>query len=243
MSLKSKIISKLKEKAKSLKINLSNVRINGLADKLDSIVDNEDDIDGEIDKLDSILSFKELATLDDAKRNADRLAAEQEDEDEDQDDDEPETQPNEQPDKKKNKSVETNNDEMPAWFKAQVESQNKVIEGLTNQLTTFQKQGTAKTRRELLESKIKDAPEKFKSRTLRDFDRLKIETDEDFEDYLADIEQDVADEIQFAADAGLGIDSPTGGIGGQKLKDDEVSPAMKQLVEQRKAEATAKANA
>ena len=243
MSLKSKIISKLKEKAKSLKINLSNVRINGLADKLDSIVDNEDDIDGEIDKLDSILSFKELATLDDAKRNADRLAAEQEDEEEDQDDDEPETQPNEQPDKKKNKKVETNKDEMPAWFKAHVESQNKVIEGLTIQLTTFQKQGAAKSRRELLESKIKDAPDKFKSRTLRDFDRLKIESEEEFEEYLADIEQDVADEIQFAADAGLGIDSPTGGIGGQKLKDDEVSPAMKQLVEQRKAEAAAKANA
>lgn len=243
MSLKSKIISKLKEKAKSLKINLSNVRINGLADKLDSIVDNEDDIDGEIDKLDSILSFKELATLDDAKRNADRLAAEQEDEEEDQDDDEPETQPNEQPDKKKNKTVETNKDEMPAWFKAHVESQNKVIEGLTIQLTTFQKLGAAKSRRELLESKIKDAPDKFKSRTLRDFDRLKIESEEEFEEYLADIEQDVADEIQFAADAGLGIDSPTGGIGGQKLKDDEVSPAMKLLVEQRKAEATARANA
>lgn len=243
MSLKSKIISKLKEKAKSLKINLSNVRINGLADKLDSIVDNEDDIDGEIDKLDSILSFKELATLDDAKRNADRLAAEQEDEDDDQDDDEPETQPNEQLNKKKNKTGETNKDEMPAWFKAHVESQNKVIEGIANQLTTFQKQGTAKSRRELLESKIKDAPDKFKSRTLRDFDRLKIETDEDFEEYLADIEQDVADEIQFAADAGLGIDSPTGGIRGQKLKDDEVSPAMKTLVEQRKAEAAAKANA
>ncbi|WP_392471359.1 hypothetical protein ACF3OC_08295 [Sphingobacterium cellulitidis] len=243
MSLKSKIISKLKEKAKSLKINLSNVRINGIADKLDSIVDNEDDIDGEIDKLDSILSFKELATLDDAKRNADRLAAEQEDENEDQEDDEPETQPNEQTDKKKTKSEETNKDEMPPWFKAHVENQNKIIEGLTTQLTNFQKQDTAKSRRELLEGKIKDAPEKFKLRTLRDFDRLKIESDEEFNEYLADIEQDVADEIQFAADSGLGIDSPTGGIGGQKLKDDEVSPAMKQLVEQRKAEAAAKANA
>ncbi|WP_313515168.1 hypothetical protein [Sphingobacterium sp.] len=242
MSLKSKIISKLKVKAKSLKINLSNVRINGLADKLDSIVDNEDDIDGEIDKLDSILSFKELATLDDAKRNADRLAAEQEDEDVEEED-EPETQPNQQTDKKKTKSEEINKDEMPPWFKAHVENQNKIIEGLTTQLTNFQKQDTAKSRRELLEGKIKDAPEKFKSRTLRDFDRLKIESDEEFNEYLADIEQDVADEIQFAADSGLGIDSPTGGIGGQKLRDDEVSPAMKQLVEQRKAEAVAKANA
>lgn len=242
MSLKSKIISKLKAKAKSLNINLSNVRINGLADNLDTIVDNEDDIDGEIDKLDSILSFKELATLDDAKRNADRLAAEQEDEDVEEED-ELETQPNQQTDKKKTKSEETNKDEMPPWFKAHVENQNKIIEGLTTQLTNFQKQDTAKARRELLEGKIKDAPEKFKLRTLRDFNRLKIESDEEFNEYLADIEQDVADEIQFAADSGLGIDSPTGGFGGQKLKDDEVSPAMKLLVEQRKAEAAAKANA
>ncbi len=239
MSLKSKIISKLKEKAKSLKINLSNVRINGLADKLDAIVDNEDDIDGEIDKLDSILSFKELAVLDDVKRNSDRRAAEEEDEEEEEGDDTPDTDNAGESDKGKGKGK----DEMPTWFKAHVESQNKIIEGLTTQLSAFKAGQTTQTRRQQLEEKLKDAPDKFKTRTLRDFDRLKIDSDEDFESYLADVEQDVADEVQAVADAGLGVDLPSGGLGGKKLKEDEVSPAMKELIDQRKAAAESKANA
>ena len=92
-------------------------------------------------------------------------------------------------------------------------------------------------------NKDKDAPEKFKQRTLRDFDRLKIDSDDDFTNYLADVEQDVADEVQAQSDAGLGNDSPARGASGGKLKDDEVSPAMKEIVEQRKAEAAAKAGA
>src|SRR5690606_29161278 len=79
MSLKSKIITKIKEKVKAQGVNLSNVRINAMAEKLDAIVDNEDDIDGEIDKLDQVFSFKELAALDDAKRSADKKAAEEAD--------------------------------------------------------------------------------------------------------------------------------------------------------------------
>ncbi|MFD1770880.1 hypothetical protein [Sphingobacterium suaedae] len=240
MSLKSKIISKLKEKAKSLKINLSNVRINGLADKLDAIVDNEDDIDGEIDKLDSILSFKELAILDDAKRNADRRAAEEDDEEGEEEED-PETPLSKSSDK--NKGKETGDNEMPAWFKSHVESQNKVIEGLTSQLTAFKNGQTVQSRRQQLEAKLKDAPEKFKTRTLRDFDRMKLDSDDEFTNYLAEVEQDVADEVQASADAGLGGDAPSGGVGGVKLKEDEVSPAMKEMVQQREAAAKAKAGA
>lgn len=236
MSLKAKIIKKLKEKAKSLGINLSNVRINGLADKLDAIVDNEDDIDGEIDKLDSIVPFKELAALDDAKRNADRLQAEREDKSDEPD----ETDKPEKTDTVKPKaSDKTEKDEVPAWAQSLIET-NKALQA---ELITLKTGQVSQTRRQQLEAKLKDAPEKFKARTLRDFDRLKIDSDEDFTNYLADIEQDVADEIQAAADAGLGIDAPTGGSGGSKLKDDEVSPEMKLIIEQRKAEASAKANA
>lgn len=229
MSLKSKIISKLKEKATALGVNLSNVRINGLADKLDSLITNEDDIDGEIDKLDQVLGFKELAALDDAKRNADKKAAEEEDKEKD-----PEKKNPVEPEKK---------DEAPDWFKQHVENQNKVIETLTTTVANLQKGNTIQTRRQQLEAKLKDAPEKFKQRTLRDFDRLKIDSDDDFTSYLADVEQDVADEIQAQSDAGLGNDSPVRGASGGKLKDDEVSPAMKEIVEQRKAEAAAKAGA
>src|SRR5690606_5819655 len=121
------------------------------------------------------------------------------------------------------------------------ESQNKVIESLTNKIVSLEQGNMAKSRREQLEAKLKDAPEKFKSRTLRDFDRLKIDTDEDFTEYLADIEQDVADEIQAQSDAGLGGDAPTRGASG-KLKEEDVSSEMKDLIAERKAaaEATAK---
>lgn len=204
MSLKAQIISKLKAKATALGVNLSNVRINGLADKLDGLISTEDEIDGEIDKLDQLLSFKELAALDDAKRNADKKAAE------DKDKVEPENPAKVDPPA----PVEKDKDEAPAWFKAHVENQNKVIETLTSTVANLQQGNTIQTRRQQLETKLKDAPEKFKARALRDFDRLKIDSEDDFNNYLADIEQDVADEVQAASDAGLGNDAPTGSLGG-----------------------------
>ena len=238
MSLKAIIITKLKEKAKALGINLSNVRINGLADKLDTLVENEDDIDGEVDKLNTILPFKELAALDDAKRNADKLAAEEED-GKNPSDPAKIVDPN-NPDPS-DKDKDKDKGEMPAWFKSHVESQNKVIEGLTSKLSAFEKGTVSQTRRQQLEAKLKDAPDKFKTRTLRDFDRLKIESEDEFTSYLADIEQDVADEVQNLSDAGLGGDNPVGGLGGRKLKEEEVSSEMKELIADRKAAADATA--
>ncbi|MBB2951979.1 hypothetical protein [Sphingobacterium sp. JUb56] len=233
MSLKAQIISKLKAKATALGVNLSNVRINGLADKLDGLISTEDEIDGEIDKLDQILSFKDLAALDDAKRNADKKAAE------DKDKVEPPAPAKVDPPA----PVEKDKDEAPAWFKAHVDNQNKVIETLTTTVANLQKGNTIQTRLQQLETKLTNAPEKFKARTLRDFERLKIDSDEDFTSYLADVEQDVAEEVQAASDAGLGNDAPARSAGGGKLKDDEVSPAMKDIITQRAAEAKAKAGA
>jgi len=233
MSLKAQIISKLKAKATALGVNLSNVRINGLADKLDGLISTEDEIDGEIDKLDQILSFKDLAALDDAKRNVDKRAAE------DKDKVDPENPAKVDPPA----PAEKDKDDAPAWFKAHVENQNKVIETLTTTVANLQQGNTIQTRRQQLETKLKDAPEKFKARALRDFDRLKIDSDEDFTSYLADVEQDVAEEVQAASDAGLGNDAPGRSAGGGKLKDDEVSPAMKEIIAQREAAAKAKADA
>lgn len=231
MSLKAKIISKLKAKATELGANLSNVRINGLADKLDGLITNEDDIDGEIDKLDQIFSFKDLAALDDAKRNADKKTAEDEDKDKNPEKKDPvDPEKKDEPEKK---------DDVPSWASALIES-NKALQ---TEIASIKAGSTTQSRRQQLETKLKDAPEKFKARTLRDFDRLKIDSDDDFTSYLADVEQDVADEVQAASDAGLGNDSPVRGAGGGKLKDDEVSPAMKDIIAQREAAAQAKAGA
>lgn len=235
MSLKSKIITKIKEVVKAEGgYNLSNVRINGLADRIDTRVDNEDAIDGEIEALNSLVPFKELATLDDAKRNADKKAAEDEDKTKSKDDTEKKAD-EEKSDKDKDK------DETPSWMKAYIEKQDQQMTALQNELANIKAGNTTSSRRSTLEAKLKDAPEKFKARTLRDFDRLKLENDDDFTDYLADIEQDVADEIQAQSDAGLGGDAPTKGFGGGKLKEEEVSSDMKELIADRKAAAEAKA--
>jgi len=240
MSLKAKIIAKLKAKATAVGAsNLSNVRINGFADKLDAIVTSEDEIDGEVDKLDQLVSFKELASLDDVKRNAENKTAGEEDEAAKAKKESEEKAAAEEAAKGAGKG----GDEMPAWFKAHVEGQNKIIEGLTNSLATIQHGSLIQTRRQQLEAKLEKAPERFKTRTLRDFEILKLESDDDFNNYLATIEQDVAEEIQASSDAGLGNDFPGKSAGGGKLKDDELSPSMKLLVQQREAEAKAKAGA
>lgn len=227
--MKAKIISKLKAKATALGVNLSNVRINGLADKLDGIITNEDDIDGEIDKLDQVLGFKELAALDDAKRNVDKKAAEEEDKKD------PEKKDPADPEKKDPEQK----DDVPSWASALIES-NKALQ---SELASIKAGNTSQTRRQQLEAKLKDAPERFKTQTLRNFDRIKLDSDDDFTNYLAEVEQDVADEVQAVSNAGLGGDNPGRGAGGGKLKDDEVSPAMKEILEQRKVEAAAKAGA
>ncbi|MNL51125.1 hypothetical protein D3C87_1741980 [compost metagenome] len=87
---------------------------------------------------------------------------------------------------------------------------------MTATVTNLQNGNTAQTRRQQLEAKLKDAPEKFKARALRDFDRLKIDSEEDFTSYLADVEQDVAEEIQADSDRGLGNDAPARSAGGGK---------------------------
>ncbi len=243
MSLKAKIIAKLKAKATAVGAsNLSNVRINGFADKLDAIVTSEDEIDGEVDKLDQIFSFKELASLDDVKRNADNKSAGEEDEATKA------AKAKKEADEKAAaeeaaKAAGKTGDQAPSWFNTYVENQNKVIETLTNTISSIQKGSVAQTRRQQLEAKLEKAPERFKTRTLRDFDILKLDSDDDFNNYLANIEQDVADEIQAASDAGLGADAPSLGGRGGKLKDDEVSPAMQEIINQREAAAKAKAGA
>lgn len=218
MSLKAKIITKLKEVVKAEGTNLSNARINGIADRIDAKVDTEEAIDAEIENLNALLPFKELAALDDAKRNADKKAAEDADKTDPKPAD-PATPP--APDKKEG-------DEMPSWFKQHVETQNKVIETLTTKLSAFEQGNVVQSRRQRLEAKLKDAPEKFKARVLRDFDRLKFDSEDEYTSYEADIEQDIAEEVQANAEAGA-VGPRASGIGGGDLS--KVKPASDKELE------------
>lgn len=209
MSLKVQILTQLKEHVKAKGINLSNVRINAFADKLDAYVDKEDAIKAEIEKLDALIDFKELASLDDAKRTADKKAAEEADKGKVEDPANPAEPPANpatppKPDK----------DEAPAWFKAHTEKQDKVIEALTAKLTKLEAGEATKSRSQLLAAKIEKASPTLQKTINAAFGRMSFATDEDFNEYLAEIEQTVSEDVQAQSDAGLGVDAPVKGLGG-----------------------------
>lgn len=93
------------------------------------------------------------------------------------------------------------NSDVPAWAKSLIDAN----QALQQSLAKLQGDQVSKTRSQTLAEKLKDAPEPFKNKILKDFSRMKFETDEDFNAYLEETETDVKEVIQSTADAGLGL--------------------------------------
>lgn len=116
------------------------------------------------------------------------------------------------------------------------------VKTLAQGLAAVQTKEVATTRKDLLLAKLEKTPEVYKAKALKDFARMKFETQEEFDEFLADSETDAASAIQGASDAGLGGDAPPKGYVPAKGADEkEVSPAMKELIAERAAAAAAKA--
>lgn len=103
-------------------------------------------------------------------------------------------------DPKEPKEPKTEGNEPPEWAKALIESNNQ----LKAELNTMKSGKTFETRKQTLEAKLKDAPEKFKEKLLKDFGRMNFEKDEDFDSYLTETEADLAAFNQDLANSGLG---------------------------------------
>ncbi|MDR0725744.1 MAG: hypothetical protein LBF59_07050 [Prevotellaceae bacterium] len=75
---------------------------------------------------------------------------------------------------------------------------------LLDQINTFKAGETAKTRLQTLNEKLKECKdETFKTKVLKDFARMKFETDDEFTEYLTDTENDVKTANQNVADSSL----------------------------------------
>lgn len=185
--MKEKIIQKIRELFPN--VNLSKERLDAIVDKLAAKITEEDQIEERINDLNEVVPFAEIAKQDDRVRTleaeAKKKAAKSAD------------PPKEDPDKK-----DKPDDDPPAWAKALLEKVEKLESGKI-----------ATSRREKVLEKLKDADEKYRNRVLRDFDRMRIDSDEDFETVLSDIESDFADFKQLQSDIGLGNDSPFGAFG------------------------------
>ncbi len=85
-------------------------------------------------------------------------------------------------------------DQIPKWAEELIES-NKQLEQRIDAL----KSSTSGTRRQMLEEKLKDVPEKLRQKALKDFSRMKFDTDDDFEAYLDETSTDLS---EFAKEPG-----------------------------------------
>ena len=84
---------------------------------------------------------------------------------------------------------------MPAWFKAYREQQDARFAALEGEKTSS-------LRKSKLESLLKDTGT-FGNRTLKSFSKMNFENDEEFEQFLSEVEEDLKAYNQERADAGL----------------------------------------
>jgi hypothetical protein len=209
MSLKIKIAARLKAKAAG--VNLSQTRIDAIVARAEKggLTDESDDtaIDAQLDIINELTPFKEIASLDDhqrakAKKEADdkeakRLA---------------DIAAGKQPEKEELPA------DTPAWAVAFMKAQKEETEALKAKLAAFDGEKVASTRKERYAKVLEGKPAEFIAAELKKFDRMTFKDDAEFDAVLTDFTQEVSN-------TDLGGDRPAGGFGLPPNGKKEATPA------------------
>jgi hypothetical protein len=110
-------------------------------------------------------------------------------------------------------------------LKQMLDNQQKINE----RLDRMDGEKTATSRKARFEELLKDAPEKVRTRYMRDYDRLNFKDDADYEQWLEDIQPEIESDINDAKADG-GVTTPPRG-GKQTRKEGEVDPAVTQYLD------------
>lgn len=97
---------------------------------------------------------------------------------------------------KKQEPTNTPSEEIPSWFKT-------FSETITSKINAIETGKVIETRKSVLESKLTNCSAELKVKILKDFSRMNFETQEDFDLYLAETEQDVATIAQQSSNESL----------------------------------------
>lgn len=208
----------LKPKVKAFGFNKKELK--GLAAKIaENLTSTEDasdeDVNAEIEtEIEAVLPVLELGrsyanrVINESKMNDD------EDETENDDDEQDEDESSKKPKSKKSpKNKEKKSDEEPEWFKDFRDSMEKKLSELSGERV-------ADKRKAKLEKLLKDTG-KFGERTLKSYARMKFDTEDDFDEFFAEVEEDLKSENQERANKGLEkLGAPATG-GGSKKKDEK----------------------
>lgn len=194
-----KIKSKFKEKFPN--VNLSTKRVQEIAEKLNGLITEEDQIDSQLTLLDTVTPFAEIARLDDVERG---LKAK------------PKPKPDADPDPKPEPKP---TDEIPEWAQAIID-QNKT---LTEKLAQTEQQ-TAQQRREAeFKKRIEKLPKEAQELKLKHFGRMNFENDEDLQEYLQDVEDEVTTVLQKQTDENASAYKPKPAAQAAVSKEDQAA--------------------
>jgi hypothetical protein len=195
--LNKKVLSKLLANKSIKALGYSKKELRGIAqqiaDNLNSTEEtSEEEVDAEIDeRIEAVTPFLGFGQsqanrlLDEWKKNNPTPM----DDDEDGKGDEP---------KPANPIKPKEADSVPAWAQALIDG-NKALQ---SEIAAIKGSKLTDQRREKLQALLKNTGV-FGERTLKQFSRLKFEDDDDFNDYLADVELDIKALNQERADKGL----------------------------------------
>lgn len=227
MDRKQQVFAKLKLKSKALGFNTKELKgiAAKIADNLTSAEDASDkdanaEIDSQIDAVIPYLTFGQSQAnrlLEEWKKNH------PETEDDDDDDDTSEIIDKGQKSGSRKNQKDTSIKEKPEWAKDLTE----IVLTLKNEVTALRGEKVTTSRRSKLEELLKDTGS-FGARTLKSFNKMKFENDEEFEEFYADVENDLRTYNQERADNGLStLGSIPNTTGGKKketelLTDDEI---------------------
>ena len=213
----------LKPRVKSLGFNKKELMgvAASIADNLTTEEEaSEDDVNAEIDKaIDAVIPILSLAQTQ-ASRLMDSFKKKHEilDEDDTDDDDDQKSQKKQKPTDKKSAD-----DGVMEQLKALMGAVTKMQEDFSS----FKGEKVTDLRKQKLEALLKDTGV-FGARTMKNFAKMSFDTDEEFDEYYSDVEQDLKDFNQERASAGL---SALGAIPGAKkpkvkeepFSDDEIA--------------------
>ena len=227
MDRKQQVLLKLKPKVKAFGFNKKEVMgiAARIADNLTSTDDaSDEDVNAEIEAaIDAVLpylqvsqSFANRVIEENRKKNGD-------DETDDGDDTSSNTSNNRQTGSNKNDPQQNkSNDDAPAWAKGLLDK----VDTLTNEISVLKGEKVTTSRKSKLNELLKDSGS-FGSRILKSFDRMKFETDEEFDEFYSEVEEDLKNYNQERADAGLATlaNPPAAGSKGSGKQDEVISDA------------------
>lgn len=87
----------------------------------------------------------------------------------------------------------------------------QLVQGLKSDLESFKTGVTGKSRKELLEASLKDAPESIRTMNLKAFEKMQFTNDEEFTAYLGELQTTVTEFTQQQTVANLAVQRPAGG--------------------------------